>query len=114
MISFVLPLTSSTMPLMASSGPLLPMMLLSLGVVGVCTPRKPIPNVSTSNKSGSLCDSDHGAADSQGLIRIWPGDHHPLRVAVSRSSCAGRASETVSNLRSDPQSRPQSRDRYVD
>ena len=37
-----------------------------------------------------------------------------LRVAVPRSSCAGRASEIVSNLRNDPQSRPQSRDRYVD
>src|SRR5271166_93154 len=67
---------------------------------------------------GSSCDSDHAARsirrEAYGLIRIWPGDHHPLWVAVPRSSCAGWASAMVSNLRSDPQSRPQSRDRYVD
>src|SRR5574337_95506 len=46
-----------------------------------------------------------------GLMRISPGDHQPLRVAVPRSNSAGDASTMVSNFRSEPQSRPQSWDR---
>src|SRR6185312_5296974 len=43
--------------------------------------------------------------------RILLGFHSPLRVAVPSLISAGFASTMVSNLRSDPQSRPQSLDR---
>ncbi len=46
-----------------------------------------------------------------GLTRILAGLHSPLRVAVPVSNMAGAPSTIVSNLRSDPQSLPQSRDR---
>jgi hypothetical protein len=46
-------------------------------------------------------------------MRILPGLYSPLWVAVPKSNCAGCASTMVSNLRSEPQSRPQSSDRYV-
>lgn len=47
----------------------------------------------------------------QGPMRMRPGFHRPLRVAEPSSISAGTALTTVSNLRSEPQSRPQSRDR---
>lgn len=49
--------------------------------------------------------------EGQGSMRIGPGRHQPGRVAVPRSISAGAASTMVSNLRSEPQSRPQSCDR---
>src|SRR5271154_7597460 len=51
------------------------------------------------------------SSPSYGLILILPGDHQPKWVAVPRSSSAGWASTRVSNLRREPQSRPQSWDR---
>ena len=46
-----------------------------------------------------------------GLILMCPGEYSPLRVASPKSSVAGCAFTSVSNFRSDPQSRPQSFDR---
>ena len=61
--------------------------------------------------SAFVCGSASWPTRPYGAMRIWPGDHNPERVAVPRSISAGWASTMVSNRRSDPQSRPQSRDR---
>jgi hypothetical protein len=41
---------------------------------------------------------------SYGLMRIWPGVHSPLRVAVPKSGVTAEASTMVSSLRSESQS----------
>ncbi len=78
--------------------------------------RKPAERGSSPyRRSVSTLLSEHAyreaARPDYALIRISPGFHSPLRTALPNSSSAGVASTMVSNLRSDPQSRPQSSDR---
>ena len=78
---------------------------------GECPPSGLSPHTDTLDEFPYLGRRTDRPSRAYGLMRILPGEYSPLWVAVPRSSCAGVASTMVSNLRSEPQSRPQSCDR---